>query len=200
MPTDGNKENRRTYMGEQGIDSLISAPLMAASKANAMMLIGQARFLLENCFTVGADGRREPVMIEMVIQSGSLKTDGQNGSYFIASSELTFQVPLISLLPFNNLGVEQIKMDFGLNITSMRRGHTREEHARHGKLSGVLKSDTILNGRISSHDRNGKGKRKRDYDHEAHLRVSIEMKSFPLPKGTQTLLDLYDRAIAPTQK
>ncbi len=35
---------------EQTIDSLISAPLMAASKANVAMALAQARFLKETCF------------------------------------------------------------------------------------------------------------------------------------------------------
>ena len=34
----------------QSIDALISAPLTAISKANAMLLSGQAQFILEQCF------------------------------------------------------------------------------------------------------------------------------------------------------
>ena len=39
------------FGAELNIESIIGAPLVAASKANVMMLTGQAQFLLDYCFT-----------------------------------------------------------------------------------------------------------------------------------------------------
>lgn len=56
------------FGAELNIESIIGAPLVAASKANVMMLTGQAQFLLDYCFTKeeGSD-LRQPLMIEMVL-------------------------------------------------------------------------------------------------------------------------------------
>ena len=56
------------FGAELNIESIIGAPLVAASKANVMMLTGQAQFLLDYCFTKeeGSD-LRQPLMIEMIL-------------------------------------------------------------------------------------------------------------------------------------
>lgn len=191
-----DKANHRTFIyREQTIDTLISAPLVATSKANAMMLIGQARFLVENCF-YNEENRYIPVMVNMVLQSGSVNQGyAEENRLSVSKAELTFQVPLICLLPLNSLAVEHVKLDFGLDITSIRRGPTRESHKAEGKILGVLKETTVLNGRIAKD--NGQLKRSHGYDNKSHLSFSIEIKAQPLPKGTQTLLDLYTGAIVP---
>ena len=40
------------FHAELNIESVLIAPLVAASKANVMMLSGQARFLLDYCFSL----------------------------------------------------------------------------------------------------------------------------------------------------
>lgn len=191
-----DKVNNRTFAyREQSIDTLISAPLVATSKANAMMLIGQGRFLIENCFEK-KENRYIPIMVNMVLQSGFINQEiTEENQFSVSKAELTFQVPLVCLLPLNSLAIEHVKLDFGLDITSIRRGTTRESRKAEGKIPGVLKETTILNGRIAT----GKGSRKQNhgYDNKSHLAFSIEIKAQPLPKGTQTLLDLYTGAIVP---
>ena len=44
---------------EQNIEGIISAPLVALSKANMMMLSGQTAFLLNNCFKLKGEGSFE---------------------------------------------------------------------------------------------------------------------------------------------
>ena len=65
---------------ENNIESLISAPLRAVSKANMLMLSGQTKFVLNNCFDVSEEGLYRPKMVNMTIQRGN-------------SEELTFRVP-----------------------------------------------------------------------------------------------------------
>lgn len=91
---------------EQNIESIISAPLVALSKANMMMLSGQTTFLLKNCFKY-KDGVYEPEMITMSIQVG-----GAEGK------SMTFQMPLINLLSINALSVAKAHINFPIDITS----------------------------------------------------------------------------------
>ena len=53
------------YNSEIDVESIITAPLVAASKANVVMATGQQRFILDYCFAVNKDGTHEPIMIEM---------------------------------------------------------------------------------------------------------------------------------------
>lgn len=184
-----------SYSNEQSIDSLISAPLVAASKANAMMTTGQVRFLMENCFEKQDDGSYTPVMIKMTLQSSAIHTDNQSENGFsIASRSIGFQVPVISLLPLNSLVVDSLNVDFGLDITSVRSGKTREQYSAEGKLSGTVKKTAVMSGRIS---RTTGGKSRRNRNERIHINMSFEVKSQPLPEGTRTLLDLYTKTITP---
>ena len=89
------------------LDSLVSAPLNAASKANKAMLNQQTQFLLATCFTV-EQGIRTPVMVNMRLsRTGIDPTESQ---------DMVFQVPLISLIPFNSLGVNRVDVDFNMDV------------------------------------------------------------------------------------
>jgi hypothetical protein len=190
-----NKPKRQPYSIEQTIDSLISAPLVAASKANANMLTGQVRFLIENCFTKQADGSYQPIFITMTLQSASVNTS--NG-FSISNPVMQFQVPIISLLPLNSLVVDSLKIDFGLDITSVRRGKSRDERRKTGSLmAGTIRNTAVLSGKIAETE-NSTGKKGPCPNDGMHIKMSIEVKAQALPKGTQTLLDIYTKAITPT--
>lgn len=190
------KTKGRFFRQIQNIESLISAPLIAVSKANAMMLTGQARFLLENCFEK-SNGKYMPILIEMTMKRGEVQSSNDGGGIDIATQCIHFQVPLISLLPLNNLAIDKLKLDFGLNITSSFSGKGRKERKEEGKIPGVMKKTSILNGRIAEDDTKNGGKNKGGRQTSSQIKVSIEVKSQDLPKGTKTLLDLYSKMITP---
>lgn len=83
--------------GKLDLDSLISSPLSAASKANEAILKQQTQFILDTCFTV-EQGVRTPVMVKMILSRASVD--------HTESQDMVFQVPLISLLPIYPLGVD----------------------------------------------------------------------------------------------
>ena len=60
-----NQEFKPNFGSELNIESIISAPLVAASKANVVMVTGQTRFLLDYCFKKNDNNTYEPIMIEM---------------------------------------------------------------------------------------------------------------------------------------
>ncbi len=71
MKNEKNISLNPDYSSELNIESIISAPLIAASKANVVMVTGQTRFLLDYCFSKKEDDSRySPVMIEMIMTQG----------------------------------------------------------------------------------------------------------------------------------
>ena len=157
---------------ENNIESLISAPLRAVSKANMLMLSGQTKFVLNNCFDVSEEGLYRPKMVNMTIQRGN-------------SEELTFQVPLLSLLPLNSLAVEQVKLNFSLDITS-----TSNYEFRLGEEDAMTRK-SALNGRFVKNNKDS-------HRHSTHMNINIDAKSIPIPNGMKTLIDLYSKVILPT--
>lgn len=122
---------------EQNIESIISAPLVALSKANMMMLSGQTTFLLKNCFKY-KDGVYEPEMITMSIQVG-----GAEGK------SMTFQMPLINLLSINALSVAKAHINFSIDITSS------DSYPANGQTD-ILSEKALYRGRLNGTDRDGK--------------------------------------------
>ena len=102
-----NEKIDRTFLSSlssgHSIESLISAPLTAVSKANAMMLGGQVQFILDYCFKE-KNGSHEPVMIKMNFSGNT--PDG------------CFYIPLITILPLNNLAVDEVSVKFNVEITT----------------------------------------------------------------------------------
>ena len=155
---------------EQNIEGIISAPLIALSKANMMMLSGQTRFLLKNCFSLKGDVY-EPVMITMSIQLGG--TGGKS---------VNFQIPLLNLLSINALSVSKGNISFSVDITSS------ESYKSEG-MTDILNERVLYRGRLNGTDRSGKSPVLKG------LEVSVETSTQPLSRGLLTILDIYDKAI-----
>ncbi len=163
---------------EQNIESIISAPLVALSKANMMMLSGQTTFLLKNCFEY-KDGVYEPVMITMSIRVG-----GAEGK------SMTFQMPLINLLSINALSVAKAHINFSIDITSS------DSYPANG-TTDILSEKALYRGRLNGTERDGKTPAIKG------LEVSVETTSQPLSRGLLTVMELYEKAIrasVPVQK
>ena len=67
MPNINHGSFTPDFSKELDIESLISAPLVAVSKANVVMAQGQTRFFLEYCFNKIGDNY-EPIMIRMALK------------------------------------------------------------------------------------------------------------------------------------
>lgn len=172
------------FQSELNIDSVISAPLVAASKANVVMVTGQTRALLDNCFNKTEDNVYEPITIRMslvrsVIEPG--ETPGDSGR--IATVTMHFSVPLLCLIPINNLVVNKVDVKFDLEITSVRYWPTDK---------GIIERQALLHGKIANtpSERNSR-------DSSSRLQVRIRARPLPLPLGLLSVLDLYSKAIQP---
>lgn len=184
---------------ELDIEAMISAPLVAASKANVIMVTGQTRFLLEYCFTKDDDGVYAPVMIIMSMTKGTVdetKEVGQPGH--ITMTKLTFSMPLLCIIPINSLAIDKVSIDFDMEITS---AIPKQATTANGSNTKVTETNATLNGKIgnSSPDQR-RVKRSSNPDNNQisnHLKVSLNATPLPLPTGVLTIIDLYTKGIQP---
>ena len=203
MPTPTARAFKPSYSSQIGIESLIAAPLIAASKANVVMVRGQTRALLENCFDKEinqktSEATYRPLMVNMTLSRSfieRIKADPQD----LNSTEITkvnvvnlaFAVPLLCLVPINNLAVDTVDVDFDLEITSSTY---REAKTGLADADPVIERKTTLNGKVT--DRSGE-KGSKEEDDAARLKVNIHAGPLPLPQGLLTVLDLYTKSIQP---
>ena len=184
---------------ELSIDSLISSPLIAASKANAEMMLGQTQFILRNCFIKkeGKTNSYDPIMIQMslsqsIIDNNKLPSDED----YMTIKKINFEVPLLCLIPINSLAIDKITVDFVMEVTSTSSWKlTDEDIEKTGKK--VNKKQAQLNGKIKG---GLNGESQYSEDSSSKLKVHINASPLPLPLGLLTILELYSKNISPSQK
>ncbi len=175
------------------IESLISAPLVAASKANVVMLTGQTRFLLEYCFNKEGDTYK-PIMINMVMSRATLieEEDPNNSGKMIKNFKeetLTFGVPLLSLVPINSMAINKVNVDFEIEITS---ANTWDSSPSNNSANNITEKKVALKGKIKN---DAKGEYKSSMS--SKLTVNITAEPLPLPLGLLSIMDLYSKSIQP---
>jgi hypothetical protein len=179
---------------EISIDAMISSPLVAASKANSEMMLGQTNFYLRNCFSKNDENGYDPIMIKMslkrsIINNNKLPSDIE----YFSIQKMDFEVPLFCLIPINSLAVDKITVDFEMEITSTTSWTISDEDI---KKTGqrVINKQAQLNGKIS-----GDSKQDSQYQRNSSskLKVQINASPLPLPLGMLTILELYSKNINP---
>ncbi|MBN8838368.1 MAG: DUF2589 domain-containing protein [Sphingobacteriia bacterium] len=210
------KSFKPDFKSEINIESIISAPLVAASKANVEMLKGQTRAIIDNCFTKvkrnnGPDKQSdptakndtkdegdnsdsdyiyEPIMINLTLKRTFLHEETNKQGEKITElreSGLTFAVPVICLMPINSLAIDKVNVDFDMEITSVTSWHNEK---------GIITRQAQLNGKISN-STNSNDNRHYKNKSTSSLRVNINAGQLPLPTGVLTILDLYVKNIQP---
>jgi Protein of unknown function (DUF2589) len=194
------------FNNEIDIESIITAPLVAASKANVVMATGQQRFLLDYCFTLNEEDKTyEPILIKMVMVKSIIDHTKQEGDPdYINEVRLVFSVPLLCIVPFSSLAVEKVKITFDLELTSAISAETTL--SKEGKM---IDKKAFLKGRISSssdrefssssdRELDASGKRNYKSQKSSTIKVSLNAGTLPLSTGFLYILDLYTKAIQPS--
>ncbi|WP_459209414.1 DUF2589 domain-containing protein [Aquimarina rhabdastrellae] len=189
----------KTPNNSQGIaiEQLLAAPFVAAASANSAMARKQTSFLMDTCFDLdNDDGFGEdvyhPKMITMTITKNMLLPDkDEKGKPKMERVTSTFQIPLLTLIPFNSLSVKEVNVKFDLEIVSQ----SDERSAR--ESNGKKDEDVQLKGTVS-YDSNAK--QENQYQRRNASKLSVEMNAgqLPLPVGITALLDLYTKNINST--
>lgn len=183
----------RDQDSELNIESIISAPLIALSKANTMVLNGQTTAILDQYFTktkrktrgdtIKAKYLYQPKMINMVLTK-FMKVEGETKPY-----DVVFQVPLISIAPLNSIAIQKMNIAFNLDITSTT--------SYINQSNTIIERKAQLNGKISNLKQENNATPNYTKSNQRMLKINIQAGPLPLPLGVLNILELYSKNIQP---
>lgn len=191
------------------LDSLIAGPLNAAAKANCAMALSQTKFMLDTCFQkVGEDAEAvyKPVMIKMTLTRGVLSTK-QDGSVEITPLTTEFDLPLLTIMPINSLAVDEVSVNFEMEVKSNCAEEENKESSKDfsGEASleakvgwGPLSVSIKGNASYSSHDSETHNTHY-EKSNSAKYTINVHAGQLPLPKGVNTIIEAFSKAIEPVQ-
>jgi hypothetical protein len=217
---DNNEGLKPKNNSEISIEAMISSPLVAASKANAEMVLGQTQFLLRNCFQrieinndeLSNDSESKnisgtpkykynPIMIQMsltrnVINPNIDPRNPDNGKDYMKLESMDFNIPLLCLIPINSLVIDKVTVDFDMEVTSTTSWTLTEDDIQNsGKR--VLQKQAQLNGKIASEPNRTGSDNQYKKQSSSHLKVHINASPLPLPLGLLSILELYSNNVNP---
>lgn len=192
------------------MDSLIGGPLNAASKANSAMALTQTKFLLDTCFsqTDGDGGKKnyKPIMIQMQLERGVL-TPNDKGETNIQTVTTSFNLPLLTIVPLNSLAVDEVSIDFEMEVKSsfgeeqsqkkekeMSASASFEAKVGYGPFSASVKGSASYSSKESSEKKSHYQK-----SNSAKYTVHVHAGQLPLPSGVTTIIQAFANAIEPIQ-
>ena len=193
--------NKIVNTGEQGlpIEGLLAAPFLAATHANAQMAKEQAQFLIDFCFSKDGDVYH-PVMVKLSLTKYVMEPSTQKDAEpTFKKAFMHFEVPLLSIIPINSLSVQDVEVDFELEITSQISDEELHDDKNETNSSTSNKGKLIkLKGNVSHDSKESQSNSARTtYKKQNNAKISVNMKagSLPLPVGVTTLINLYAKNI-----
>lgn len=198
------------------MDSLIGGPLNAAANANAAMALTQTKFMLDTCFTktviAGSSPdayNYNPIMIKMSLTRGVI-TPGDPAatpptSTKIEEMETKFDLPIITIIPINSLGVDSVDVTFEMEVQSSfgeeQSQSTTEKIAASAeweiKASFGPVSASITGS--ASYDKEDTSSFNSHYEksNSAKYTVAVHAGQLPMPKGVNTIIEAFTKSIEP---
>lgn len=191
------------------MDSLIGAPLNAAADANAAMAITQTKFILDTCFSktgTAPDIEYKPIMIKMSLTRGVITpgaAPGDDPSIDLVTT--TFDLPFITIIPINSLGVDLVDITFEMEVkssfaeeqsetteTAINASAEWEVKVGWGPVSASIKGS-------ASYDQKDSSTHSTHYEksNSAKYTVNVQAHQLPVPKGVNTIIEAYTLAIQP---
>ncbi len=194
------------------MDDLIGGPLTAAAKANSMMAMTQTKFMLDTCFSLGDDGNYTPLMITMQLTRGVLTPGEPSETEKEADPKIIpvttkFDLPLLTIIPLNSLGVDNVDVEFDMEVKSSysedTSSKTESKLAAEATLAGKLRYGLIsasIKGSVS-YDLTKSSSKDTHYEksNSAHYSIKVHAGQLPLPSGVTTILDAFAKSIQPIE-
>ena len=203
------------------MDALIGGPLNASARANAAMALTQTKFMLNTCFTKttpagspNAPASYEPIMINMTLTRGVITPPQPQGSPLgsspptttaVGSVSTNFNLPLLTIIPLNSLAVTDIEIYFEMNVSSS--SSEDQSKASETKIAAAVDWEVKAGwGPVSvsvkghaSYDRTDSSNFSSHYEkkNSAKYVVTVKAGQLPLPKGVNTIIEAYAKAIEP---
>jgi len=186
---------------------LIGGPLMAVAEANGNMAKTQTRFILDTCFnSKGTSGNDilEPIMIKMELKRDVLSFD-KDGKPTTTPVDSTITLPLLTILPLNNLGVDSASVNFEMEVKSASSEDIKEQSHSQTSASATLTGkagwgpfSVSISGTVSYASEDS---RSHDTHYEnsntAKYTVNVHAGQLPMPKGVNVIIDAFAKSIQP---
>jgi len=203
------------------MNDLIGAPLEAAAKANGAMAVTQSKFMLDTCFSIekktddqgNEKTTYKPVMITMSLTRGVItpgvvdETTGKEAEPTITPVKTTFELPLLTIMPLNSLAVDNVDINFEMEVKSCFSEESSEktqsefsaESEFEAKVDYGIYSASVR-GSVSYNQSNEK-EHSTHYEksNSAKYSVNVHAGQLPLPKGVTTIIDVFSKSIEPIQ-
>lgn len=188
------------------IKSLISAPLLAGAEANAKMAITQTQFLLSTCFNISDNGGvkdYQPIMINMTLTRSVVMPDGSAGT----PVETKFDLPLLTIMPLNSLAVDNVDVNFEMEVKSTfsndKQTSSEVSKAASGSFSakvgwGCFSAEVSGSVSASSKDTSSE-KSHYEKSNSARYTINAHAGQLPLPEGVTTIIQAFSQCIAPIE-
>lgn len=193
------------------IDHLIGGPLKAAAQANSAMALTQTRFMLDTCFIQKKSGgllNYEPIMINLVLtRSAIAPPKKEGGTPGVKEFSTTIKLPLLTIIPLNSLGVDNVDVSFEMEVKSSCSEDTEKKSETSvaanaelamtfgwGPVKGSFKASV-------SYDHKDSSTHSTHYEksNSAKYTINVHAGQLPLPKGVNTIIEAYSRAIEPVE-
>lgn len=195
------------------MNDLIGGPLNAAAKANAAMALTQTKFMLDTCFyptqtsPPGTKGGYTPIMINMKLTRGSSTQQTSPPSDKFTQNYINFDLPLLTIIPLNSLAVQTVDINFEMEVKSSysedQSKASEEKVSAGGSFSAKLGWGPLsveVKGN-ASYDKSDSSNFSTHYEksNSAKYTVNVTAGQLPLPKGVNTIIEAYTRAITPLE-
>lgn len=196
------------------MESLIGGPLNAAAKANSAMALTQTRFMLDTCFNMAKedkDGKTiptqyEPIMIDMILTRSVISED-KDGKVSVTPASTKFTLPLLTILPINSLAVETVDINFEMEVKSSfseddnkaKESESKGEGSFETKLGWGPLSVSIKGSASYSSKDSETHNTHYEKSNSAKYTVNVHAGQLPLPKGVNTIIEAFTKAIQPIE-
>jgi len=195
--------------------SLIGGPLQSAAKANAQMALTQVTFMIDTCFqktTVGtgknATYTYEPIMVTLVVTRPIIDTSTTTKDKVATkTAKSTIDIPFLTLIPLNSLAVDNVAVDFTMEVQSSYSSDTSQKSTESTSASGSFSAkidylfvDVAIKGSVS-HTSSTTNSSDSHYkkSNSATYNVSVHAAQLPLPTGVPVIIQALTSNLSPIE-
>jgi hypothetical protein len=171
------------------------------------MALTQTKFMLDTCFSYDTQTKNyAPIMIKMSLTRGVVTPGATPGAPpTVTPIETKFDLPILTIIPLNSLGVDEVDINFEMEVKSSYGEETSQEQektvsvdtsweikAGWGPVSATIKGSASYDSKDSSSFNTHYEK-----SNSAKYTVHVHAGQLPLPKGVETIIKAFTLAIEP---
>lgn len=196
-------------MGQQfsglPMKSLIATPLLAAADANANMARMQVQFMLSTCFDRVEENGQAQMKPKMVTFTATRPVLDKNTGEKTADVDLSFIVPLLTIIPLNSLGVDDVRVNFEMEVKSSNSKDSESSSERENSYAADITAkvgygcfSVEAHASVSGSSKSSSSQKEHyESSNSARYEVEVHAGQLPLPKGVTTIIDAFAKNIAP---